>query len=283
MRFSIVLAILMLVQSANAQNARYASEQRANAATTYYSRARTMLVEALAEYEQGRRYAQPNMIHDPEEFRLALISLTEELNRLVDPHVKITRDGVRVKGNPRMIRRERERLPEVVDGAQDASDYGEKRRMKEIKEARARMYAPKEETKAVTEEEEIEQTAKEPVQEEITEDMKKQSVEKVIEEAVEEKSEEISSDSEAEAPVESAKVEANSDQDTTSEQAVGETKAVEGEKTTEVGKEATNVKEQTSEKEESSGEDSAVASAIENTIQERLKSLEVGLDEESAE
>ena len=46
------------IQSANAQSARYASEQRSKAATTYYSRARTMLVEALAEYEQGRRYAQ---------------------------------------------------------------------------------------------------------------------------------------------------------------------------------------------------------------------------------
>lgn len=275
MRFSIIFLFLML-PSAYAQNARYASEQRANAAITYYSRARTMLVEALSEYEQGRRYAQPNMLHDPEEFRLALISLTEELNRLVDPHVRITRDGVRVKANPRMIRRERERLPEVVDGARDANNYGEKRRMKELKEARARMYAPKQETKV---EEIIEQPKQEP-NKELSDIDKKESVEKIIEQAVEdkaqeEKSEEISIDSEAEAPIESVKVEVNTQQDSTSGKVVEDLQAKEAE-------ESSNPT-TTASQQDAPAEDAAVASAIESTIQERLKSLEVGLDEESEE
>lgn len=283
MRFNILfkglVLFLMLSSQAFAQNARYASEQRANAATTYYSRARTMLVEALAEYEQGRRYAQPNMIHDPEEFRLALISLTEELNRLVDPHVKITRDGVRVKANPRMIRRERDRLPEVVDPAQEASDVGEKRRMKEIKEARARMYAPKEETKV----EEIDETPVEEPKEELTEADRKESVDKIIEDAVEEKateekSEEISSDSEAEAPVETVKEEAKPTEEATSGKVVEDKEAKEASDTSKPEE-----KTEAAQQDESPAEDAAVASAIESTIQERLKNLEVGLDEESAE
>lgn len=273
-----------MFSTAYAQNARYASEQRSNAAITYYSRARTMMVEALAEYEQGRRYAQPNMLHDPEEFRLAVISLTEELNRLVDPHVKITRDGVRVKANPRLIRRERERLPEVVDGAQDANDYGEKRRKKEIKEARARMYAPKEPVKEEVEEEVVEEPKKE-----LTEAEKKESVEEIIEQAVEEKaeqekSEEISSDSDAEMPLETAKQEVKSEQETTSEKAVEEKEANVAREATDASKgEAAEEKAEVTQKEETPEEDAAVASAIENTIQERLKNLEVGLDEESAE
>lgn len=257
------LLLFLMLSQAHAQSSRYASEERANAAVTYYSRARTMLVEALAEYEQGRRYAQPNMIHDPEEFRLELISLTEELNRLVDPHVKITRDGVRVKANPRMIRRERERLPQVVDGAQDASDVGEKRRKKELKEARARMYAPKEEK---VNEEPIEEKV---VDKEPSVSEKKESVDKVIEEAVGEKSEEITGDSEVQMPVETAKEEADSEKESTSGKVVENEQAV-------ATKEAVT-------EEEGMSEDKEVSSAIEKTIQDRLKNLEVGLDGESAQ
>lgn len=271
MRASTILKgflLFLMLSQAQAQNARYASEQRANAAVTYYSRARTMLVEALADYEQGRRYAQPNMIHDPEEFRLALISLTEELNRLVDPHVKITRDGVRVKANPRMVRRERERLPIVVDGAQQASDVGEKRRMKEIKESRARMYAPKEEEVIKEEPKQEEQAIAE---KESSEAERKESVDKIIEQAVEEKSEEISNDSEQAAPIETAKEEADSEKEATSGKVVEEVTAEE------------SAKEVEAKAEDSGKEDQAVTSAIEKTIQDRLKNLEVGLDGEAAE
>ena len=135
-----VILTLLFTSFAQAQTARYASEQRANAAVTYYARARTMLVEALAEYEQGKKYARPDMLHDSEEFRLTLISLTEQLNSLVDPQIRITRDGVRVRANPRMIKRKSQRLPEVINGAEDANDYGEKRRLKRIQESRAKLY-----------------------------------------------------------------------------------------------------------------------------------------------
>jgi hypothetical protein len=244
------------IDNAEAQRARYASEQRRNAAVAYYARARTMLVEALAEYEQGRRYAKPDLLHDPEEFRLTVISLTEQLNRLVDPHIRITRDGVRIKGNPRLIKRERDRLPPVPDGAQDANDYGEKRRMEEIQAARARLYEPD----AVEEEPEMMEEAPEP---EDTGLSKREQVDQVIEQAVAEARQDLEPEPEQEQTLEaSAKTEAT-------QEPLPEENIMEGTESAELSEEG---------KEPS--EDQRIASAIEQAIQDRLKNLEVGLEEE---
>src|SRR5262245_45071890 len=77
----------------------YASEQRHAAAIGHYARARTMLVEALAEFEEARKLARPDLLVDPEEWRLNVISRTEELNRLLDPKPRVTRDGVQFRAN----------------------------------------------------------------------------------------------------------------------------------------------------------------------------------------
>jgi len=125
-----------------AQAQEYASKERARAAAGYYARSRAMLVAALDEFEQGRKYARPDLLIDSEDWRLKLITLTEELNRVIDPKPLITRDGVVFRANPRMIAREHDRVPHTVDGAQDSNIYGEEQRMKEIQKQRARMYRP---------------------------------------------------------------------------------------------------------------------------------------------
>ena len=58
-------------------SSRYASVERTSAARGHYARARALLVEALAEFEQGRRLARPDMLIDSEEWRISLISRTE--------------------------------------------------------------------------------------------------------------------------------------------------------------------------------------------------------------
>lgn len=102
----------------------FASPERSQAAIGHYARARAMLVEALAEFEEARRVARPDMLLDPEEWRLSVISRTEELNRVLDPQPRVTRSGVKYKANKLLIRRERDRLPAVMEGAQDANSYG---------------------------------------------------------------------------------------------------------------------------------------------------------------
>ncbi len=131
------LALLLAVPAASAEN--YASKERSNAAIGHYARARAMLVEALAEFEQGRKFARPDMLLDSEEWRLSIISRTEELNRILDPRPRVSRDGVRFQANKLLIRRERDRLPTVADGAQSNSVFGEEQRKKEMQAARARL------------------------------------------------------------------------------------------------------------------------------------------------
>ncbi|MCB0360388.1 MAG: hypothetical protein KDD44_12155, partial [Bdellovibrionales bacterium] len=42
----------------------YASDQRAEAARGHYARARALLIEALAEFDRGRRSARPDVLRD---------------------------------------------------------------------------------------------------------------------------------------------------------------------------------------------------------------------------
>lgn len=121
---------------------RYASDKRSNTAIAHYARARAMCVETLEEFEVGRKHARPDLLLDPEEWRLTMISLCEQLNRLVDPKIRISNAGVQVSANPRMIHRAKDRLPEVVDGPKIRNDHGEMQRLKEKQEARAKLYSP---------------------------------------------------------------------------------------------------------------------------------------------
>lgn len=130
-------AIFGLFPRAALADTTYASEQRHAAAVGHYARARTMLVEALQEFEEARKLARPDLLVDPEEWRLNVISRTEELNRILDPKPRVTRDGVQFRANKLLIRREKQRLPAVADGAQDSNIYGEQSRRAEMRGARA--------------------------------------------------------------------------------------------------------------------------------------------------
>ncbi|MFN8391976.1 MAG: hypothetical protein U0136_16925 [Bdellovibrionota bacterium] len=144
----VLVPTIIFSSTARADNP-YASEQRRNAALGHWGRARAMLVEALAEFEQGNKYARPDMLINPEEFRLSIISHTEELNRLLDPKPKVTRDGVQFQASPRLIRREKDRTPQPAEVARDTNVYGEKQRLQERRDARARMDSPDREEDAV--------------------------------------------------------------------------------------------------------------------------------------
>ncbi|MBP9838306.1 MAG: hypothetical protein KBC84_06290 [Proteobacteria bacterium] len=122
---SLLTVFLFNVSSSHAQTM-YASEQRKQAALGHYARARTLLVEALAEFEEAKKQGRPDMLVDPEEWRLSVISRTEELNRILDPRPKVTRAGVTFRANRLLIRREKDRTPVVADGAQDNNSGGER-------------------------------------------------------------------------------------------------------------------------------------------------------------
>ncbi|HMO19048.1 MAG TPA: hypothetical protein PKA63_13155 [Oligoflexia bacterium] len=139
--FFIIGICLSFVSSGNViADSKYASKERATIARAHMSRARALLVEALAEFEESRKYARPDLLIDSEDWRLRVVSLTEQLNRVIDPRPRVTREGAVFRAPPRLVKRERDELPPVTEPARSRSDYGERERMRERQEARARFY-----------------------------------------------------------------------------------------------------------------------------------------------
>ena len=103
-----VLAFLFLgLTQIQAQQGVPSDSERGNAAIGHYARARALIIEALAEFELGKRLADPDMLLDSQQWRMTLVSRAEELNRVLDPKPRITRSGAYYKANSRLIREDR--------------------------------------------------------------------------------------------------------------------------------------------------------------------------------
>jgi len=123
----ICLSLLLLSAYNNPASAQtFASVERHNIAIGHYARARALLVEALAEFEEGRHVAQPDLLLDTERWRSSVISRTEELNRLLDPQPRVTRSGVQFKANSALIRRDRTVSKSPEDYPQGSNQISEK-------------------------------------------------------------------------------------------------------------------------------------------------------------
>jgi hypothetical protein len=222
------------------------------------------MVEALAEFEQGRKYAQPDLLLDTEEWRLTTITLTEQLNRVIDPKPRVTKDGVIFRANPRLVRREKHRLPAVPDGAQDSNIYGEQQRMKELQASRARLYQPRKAPEQNVAEERVIES------EEPRFDEQAESVE-----AEPESSEQYAEGYEDAQTVEQQSAEpAPSQLGLSTEPNDGAVEEVEEDPIE--GTEAASLNEGGRD----SSEDEKIAAAIEEAIKDRLKSLEVNVEQD---
>ncbi len=270
----VVAAFFSFASLNEAEAQRYASKERSNVAVGHYARARTMMVEALKEFEQGRRLARPDLLVDSEDFRLRLISLTEQLNRVVDPQPRVTRQGAIFRASPRLIRRQSDALPAVPGGAQDSNIYGEAQRLKELEMARARMY-------------ESVPAPVSPPAPAATETVEEQAPEEEVVVQVED-SNVAESEPAPVAPEEAVNEEASQEQATPEQSAENEaviehaTQAVIASQTGELDEEeeVQDPDEAYSETGKALSKDEEIANAIEQAIQDRLKTLETDTEEE---
>lgn len=98
-----ICCFVFYANSAFAQTG-YASSERSKIALGHYARARAMLVEALSEFEQAEKLARPDLLIDSSAWRTAIVTRAEELNRVLDPHPRISRHGVRFKASSLLVR-----------------------------------------------------------------------------------------------------------------------------------------------------------------------------------
>jgi hypothetical protein len=73
------------------------------AATGHYARARSLLVSAIREFDQGYKIAKPDVILDSAKWRDDLINRAKDLEKLLAPQPRITKGGVKFNADPRLL------------------------------------------------------------------------------------------------------------------------------------------------------------------------------------
>ena len=74
-----------------------------SAAIGHFARARSLLIAALREFDQGYKLAKPDSILDSKEWRSDLISRAEDLERVLSPQARASRFSVRYDADPRLL------------------------------------------------------------------------------------------------------------------------------------------------------------------------------------
>lgn len=101
-----VIPILLLCTTgayAQAREKLVNGSERESAAIGHFARARALLIEAIAEFELGKSISDPSLIIDTERWRGNIVLRAEELNRVVAPKPKITRQGIEYGENSQLI------------------------------------------------------------------------------------------------------------------------------------------------------------------------------------
>jgi hypothetical protein len=78
-------------------------EEEKAAAVGHYARARSLLIAALREFDQGYKLAKPDAIIDSKQWRDDLISRAEDLERVLAPQARASKFGVKYDADPRLL------------------------------------------------------------------------------------------------------------------------------------------------------------------------------------
>jgi hypothetical protein len=108
MRFlSVVVVFFGLIAAVQADEpaapASFASPERVQAATGHYARAQKLLLEAMKEFDAGRKIARPDLVVNPEQWRGSVSAKADELSRLVSPQSRETAGGNRYRESSALL------------------------------------------------------------------------------------------------------------------------------------------------------------------------------------
>ncbi len=80
-----------------------ASGETLASAVGHYARSRSLLIEAIREFDRANKIARPDSILDSEEWRSSLISRAEDLERILSPQPRVTKGGVKFEADTRLL------------------------------------------------------------------------------------------------------------------------------------------------------------------------------------
>lgn len=83
-----------------------ANQEALSAAVGHYARARSLLIAAIREFDDGYKIAKPDAILNSKLWRESVISRAEELEKILAPQPRITKTGVKFRGDNRLLQTE---------------------------------------------------------------------------------------------------------------------------------------------------------------------------------
>jgi hypothetical protein len=97
------LVILKFSTFASAEELPTTNAEDLAAATGHYARARSLLVEAVREFDRGYKIADPNALIDGQRWRTTLIDRAQEIEKVLDPQPRVSKSGVKFNGDKRLL------------------------------------------------------------------------------------------------------------------------------------------------------------------------------------
>jgi hypothetical protein len=112
MRMRFIAVVMMVVTSMAARTScaedravglDAADKRQASEAVAHYTRARSLLIAAINEFDRARKIARPDELLDPVRWRNTLIDRAEDLERVLDPQPRASTGGVQFAADPRLL------------------------------------------------------------------------------------------------------------------------------------------------------------------------------------
>ncbi len=101
--FSIFLLIPINVFAEDAPFIEQATDAQIKKAQGHYARSRSLLIAAVNEFDRATAVANPESLLDVSRFRTTLIDRAEELERILDPQPRSSKEGVRFSPDTRLL------------------------------------------------------------------------------------------------------------------------------------------------------------------------------------
>ena len=69
----------------------------------HFGRARSLLIAAIQEFDEGCKFANPKVLLNVETWRNNIMDRTEDLDRVLAPQARVTKGGVQYQSDTRLL------------------------------------------------------------------------------------------------------------------------------------------------------------------------------------
>lgn len=80
-----------------------ADGEKLSIAVGHYARARSLLIAAIREFDEGLKVVSPDALLDSNAFRNTLLEKSKDLERVLDPQPRVSKSGVRYQPDTRLL------------------------------------------------------------------------------------------------------------------------------------------------------------------------------------